>query len=75
VLLLPVSLLIYGVVVSLTVLRLRTSSNMNCSKRKKFIYNSFEATNLSHERGKCKHETWPNTASMILQTPAVTIFV
>jgi hypothetical protein len=75
VLLLPVSLLTYDVAFSLTVLRLRASSSMNCSKRKKFIHNSSEGFNLSHEGGNCKHEIWPNTASMILQTPTVTIFV
>ena len=75
VLLLPVGLLIYGVAFSLAVLRLRASSSMNCPKRKKFIHNSFEAFNLSHEGRNCKHEMWSNTACMILQTSAATIFV
>jgi len=75
VLLLPVSLLVYGVAFSLTVLRLRASSSKNCPKRKKFIHNSFEAFDLSHEGKNCKHEMWPNTASMILQTSTATIFV
>jgi len=63
VLVLPVSLLIYGVAFSLTVLRLRASSSMNCAERKKFIHNSFEAFNLRHEGGNCKHSLY-DTANM-----------
>jgi len=36
---------------------------MNCAERKKFIHNSFEAFNLRHEGGNCKHSLY-DTANM-----------